>query len=177
MFAFWFAINDVDRSYNSPNSPNAAIMASYTRMLDKLYQTGARNFVLFNVPPVSRNPAFIAKGAAAQSRMAHDIADFNLRLGGMVRDFKNAHHDVKFFEADAHDVFNKILDKPSRYPESSPIKNTTGFSPAYGNPPNMFYHAPGVELAMHEYFWINDSHPTWTVHDALAAQIAKQMEA
>ncbi|KAL8707252.1 MAG: hypothetical protein Q9220_007695 [cf. Caloplaca sp. 1 TL-2023] len=177
LFAFWFAINDVLRSYEQSNPPNAAIISTYTRLIDKLYQTGARNFLFLNVPPVSRSPAITAKGPAAAASLAKDVQDLNVKLGLMIKNFEDTHHDAKVVLADAHGFLNKVLDNPAQFPQTAQIKDTKGYCAANGNAPQQYFKDPSCEYWMHQYFWINNAHPTWSVHEALAADIARQLEA
>ncbi|KAL8949052.1 MAG: hypothetical protein Q9222_004808 [Ikaeria aurantiellina] len=177
LFAFWFAINDVIRSYEKLDPPNAAIISTYTRLIDKLYKTGARNFLFLNVPPISRSPSIIAKGPAAQSLLAKEVFDFNVKIGLMIKNFESTHPDAKVVLADAHGFLNQVLDNPAKFPQTQQIKDTKGYCGPYANPPQQYFKDPGCEFWMHQYFWINNAHPTWPVHEALAADIARQLEA
>ena len=63
------------------------------------------------------------------------------------------------------------------YPQTAGYLNTTEFCVAYENgtpEPDTFNETCGIPV--NEYFWLNQLHPTYPMHDALAAQIALELE-
>jgi len=57
------------------------------------------------------------------------------------------------------------------------LQDTKGFCAAYQNgaPPSTSLSKPalGCKLALNQYFWLNDLHPTFPIHNATAAELGK----
>ncbi|KAL1881762.1 hypothetical protein Daus18300_000815 [Diaporthe australafricana] len=181
--AVWIGINDVGNSYYNGEDATAALYAQifdvYAGLADTLYDAGARNFLFLNVPPVDRSPLITESGvdgAAAQEKAA--IADWNGRVGALASALKGNHSEVNVWSFDANAVFEKVLDDPSSYPQTSGYTNTTGYCEAYENgtsEPDSFVESCGVPVD--QYFWLNTLHPTYPVHDVVAEEVAKALEA
>ena len=133
----------------------------------KLYQTGARNFLFMNVPPMDRAP-----GGA--SSLAESIPDWNSRLKGMAMNLSSTYSDVSVFTFETDVLFNLILDNPSSIKETAQITNTTGSCPAYGKDVSAPDQSdPSCSAPYNQYFWQDGLHPMFTVHQAIAAQVAE----
>ena len=154
-----------------PNNPTKANETSKCQ----LYATGARNFLLINVPPINLSPDFMSRGANAQKQVAAAIADWNGRVTGLAGSFSGQHPDTSVFAFDSHKLFSEILANPASHKETAGIKKTTSFCQAYTAPSRpAFVSSCGVGIA--EYFWFNSLHPSFTVHRALAAEIAAALQ-
>lgn len=135
LFASFFGINDVNLSYKSGNnSANTATIASYSRLVDRLYQSGARNFLFLNVPAVNRAPFTVDQGnnsmqLAEMNRRA--ILDFNMRISNMAQRLVQQHADATAFVFDTFALFNEVLDNPRSREETAGYTNTTGFCFSY----------------------------------------------
>ncbi|KAL9598875.1 MAG: hypothetical protein Q9219_004215 [cf. Caloplaca sp. 3 TL-2023] len=180
LFIVFFAVNDVYKSYSRTNNPLDAIFATYTRLVEEvlthqLYRNGARNFLFFNVVPVDRAPGIIAQGPATVAAIGKYIPAFSGRLIAMAEAFNSSHSDTEIFLFDTHNFFETVLDNPSSFPQTASIRNTDGFCPAYHHPPTMNHYNPACGLAVDQYFWLDELHPTYPVHDAAAAEIAKEL--
>ncbi|KAL8927053.1 MAG: hypothetical protein Q9208_002599 [Pyrenodesmia sp. 3 TL-2023] len=184
MFAVFFAINDVLRSYRRSDNPLEAMFATYTHLVEELYNTGARTFLLLNVPPISRSP-FITSivpllpsphPSPAES-LAFFTTAFNARLAALATHLRATYPDIKVFLFDTHALFTQILDSPLSLPQTVRVRNTDGFCPAYSRAPTMDYFDPKCGLRVDEYFWANALHPTWPVHDAMAGEIVGMLRA
>ncbi|KAL8718936.1 MAG: hypothetical protein Q9225_003998 [Loekoesia sp. 1 TL-2023] len=173
LFVIFFAINDVYRSYSRTDNPADAIFATYTRLIEQLYATGARNFLILNVPPIDRSPGIIAKGPSAVASIGAYIPIFNARFAALANALNNSHPDAKVFVFDTYTLFKRVLDNPSKFPQTKIIRNTDGFCPAYHNAPTMDFNDPRCGLAVNQYFWLNELHPTYPVHEVAAVEIAK----
>lgn len=135
LFTTFFGINDVNRFYKSENtSASAATVGSYGQVLEQLYQAGARNFLVHNVPAINRSPSTISQGNSSaqlveKSRAA--VEDFNARVVKMMTGFVEQHSDVTAFLFDNFGLFNQVLDNPKSREETSGYTNTTGFCLSY----------------------------------------------
>ena len=123
---------------------------------------------------MNRDPGQRGLGLAAQVDQGHTINNFNYRTRLLAADFTSTYPDAILFEFQTNQVFSNILGDPARYPQSSIIKNVTLDCPAYTEIlPMIDYFNASCGVPLREYFWLNALHPTYTVHDALAAEVAK----
>lgn len=177
LFGIFIGINDVGNSYESQNSSlNAIIFKVYSGLVDELYQTGARNFLFLNVPPVNRSPLTQAAGAAAQALEATDIADWNSRVAALSKNLTSTYHDATSFLFDTNAIFNQVLDDPCTYVQTCPYKNTTTYCPAYENgTPSWYTFNATCGIPVDEYFWLNTLHPTFRMHNVTAQHIAEEL--
>ncbi|KAI9657664.1 MAG: hypothetical protein M1821_002840 [Bathelium mastoideum] len=173
-FAIWIGINDVGNSFAAGNDTlNSKIFGVYGDLVRKLYVSGARNFLFLNVPPLERTPRTVAEGSEAQALEKADIADFNSRILKLTRDLSKSYLDVSAVHFDAHALFNQVLDDPTAFPETRGYKNVTDWCQQYSSgTPERDTLYPECGVAVNEYLWLNDLHPTYPIHDALAQQIA-----
>lgn len=136
IFAFFFGINDLVNSwFYSPeaNIPlHERMIVAYANVLKDLHKAGARNFLLFNIPPMERTP-MVQRAMAIDpvGWMKADVNNLNHGIGMMVQDLKKTLKEVNFFVVDAHSIFNKVLDDPNRYVPTSNLKNMTGVCRLY----------------------------------------------
>jgi phospholipase/lecithinase/hemolysin len=131
IFAIFIGINDVGNSWWQDRVINKKIFAVYGGLLEMLYNAGAKNFVLLNVPPVDRSPLTLAQTAENQASEKADITAFNSAVADLAKSVKKAHGDVNVFTVDTNKVFTQVLDKPSSYKATALYKNTTAFCDAY----------------------------------------------
>ena len=177
LFAIWIGINDVGNSFACRDkSLNPAIFAVYSNLVDQLYVSGARNFLFLNVPPLERTPRTIAAGPGVQATERADVADFNLRLDKLVRNLTDTYADVTAIQFDTHLLFTRVLDDPTVFPETTGYKNVTDWCDQYwAGTPEWDTFDPRCGIAVNEYLWLNNLHPTYPIHNATAHQIALQL--
>ncbi|KAI4141396.1 MAG: hypothetical protein L6R39_005356 [Caloplaca ligustica] len=172
LFSLFFGINDVNRSWDKRDPKiTDAIFARYRKMLDLLYLYGARNFLLHNVPPIDRGP-HVPKADATIEGPA--INDFNYRMTVLFDGFTARHKGVSVLLFNTNSLFSQVIDNPTLFPQTAIYKNTTGSCKAYesGEVPSMDYYNSTCQYPVNEYLWLNGLHPTYPVHEALAAQVA-----
>jgi phospholipase/lecithinase/hemolysin len=135
LFAFFIGINDVGNAWYKDNATTiyTSIFTVYASLIRELYASGARNFLFLNVPPVNLSPLITAQNDAgyATEYEGRVIADWNVRLGGMVKGFKTEYPDVKIFVHDTHAVFSKVLTNPGSMQQTRELRNVTGYCAAY----------------------------------------------
>ncbi|KAH9864134.1 hypothetical protein J1614_010068 [Plenodomus biglobosus] len=180
LFAFFIGINDVGNSWWLNNSSlYDAIFAEYEGLVDDVYATGARNFLFLSTPPVNLAPLTLNKNDSGYSVREEGkvILDWNARLDGMAKGLKAKYEDTAVFVHDTHGVFDAVIKNPSVFEQTQGLKNTTGFCAAYANgTPTWYTKDASCEHAVNEYLWLNDLHPTFPVHNATAASIAKLLK-
>ncbi|MCJ1254070.1 hypothetical protein MMC24_001884 [Lignoscripta atroalba] len=178
LFAAFFGINDVGNSYGQQNATlNGDIFVVYSGLVEQLYQAGARNFLFLNVPPVNRSPGTLIYGTDTINLEGADIADFNARIADLAVTLSTTHPDTTVFLFDTNAIFSMVLDNPASYPQTALYKNTTAYCDGYANgTPTQDYFNATCGIPVNQYFWLNSLHPTYPMHDAVAAQVAMLLE-
>ncbi|ORY00295.1 carbohydrate esterase family 16 protein [Clohesyomyces aquaticus] len=154
LFGVWMGVNDVGNSYWNANDTEAAllgrIMDSYFGQIDVLYATGARNFVLLNVPPIDQSPLMLGQTEAVRAQEKGVIETFNGMVRMRVRDFVGAHEGVRMLVVDTQRPFEKAI--------KSPV--------SYGSKDASCYNADGKTC-----LWFNDYHPGQAIHRLVAEAV------
>ncbi|KAL8968015.1 MAG: hypothetical protein Q9183_002660, partial [Haloplaca sp. 2 TL-2023] len=172
LFTLFFGINDVNQSWREKGQGNNdAIFSSYLEQLEALYTYGARNFLFQNLPPFDRGPH---RSTAEATLQAAVINDFNYRMHLLFNEFSRRKHDVSMLLFDTNGLFSRAIDNPSVFPQTAIYKNTTGSCAAYESfeLPSMDFYDPSCEHPVNEYLWMDALHPTYPLHEAMAAQVA-----
>ncbi|KAH9998187.1 carbohydrate esterase family 16 protein [Xylariaceae sp. FL0662B] len=182
VFAFWIGINDVGNTYGSGeaswNPLYAKIFDVYSGLVNELYLNGARNFVFINVPPVDRSPLTVGQGASSTEGEKVAIASWNQRIQDMATVLKSNDTEVNVWVYDSNKSFGEVLDDSGIYEQTAGLKNTTDYCAAYQNgtpEDNTLIASCGV--AVNEYFWLNNLHPTYPIHDVVAQQVGDALVA
>ncbi|KAF2266135.1 hypothetical protein CC78DRAFT_531803 [Lojkania enalia] len=179
LFAFWIGINDVGNSWWLNNATlYDAIFAEYDSLLEELYEVGARNFLFLAVPPVNRAPLTLQNGEEAVEGEGRVIVDWNDRLVVMSHAFQDRHDEKpSVFVHDTWQTFTSALDDPSVFPQTNGIRNTTGWCKVYENgTPDWYTYDEQCGIPVNEYFWLNNLHPTFPIHNATAASIVDYLD-
>jgi phospholipase/lecithinase/hemolysin len=126
----------------------------------------------------------------ALSHETKTILDWGGRLANLTGTFQRNHPDAMVIEFSTYKVLDAILDKPSVYTQTASLKNLTGFcdSPQRSVSPNLWLVSTNCnrsgpngntgnvcKVPVDEYFWFNNLHPTFPVHDALASEITVKL--
>lgn len=132
LFTVWIGINDVGNSWwlNYAELYDQ-IFIEYDGLMEKLYASGARNFLYLNVPPIEKSPLTVGNGEYAVVNEGLVIKDWNKRVQAMATAFKSKHKDAVTFVHDTYAVFDKVIADPKAYPQTSGLKNTTGYCKSY----------------------------------------------
>lgn len=132
LFAFWIGINDVNHSFTYMSDDLFHnLFRSYINLVEQVYETGARNFLFLNVPPVDRSPMVRDRGVEAQAKEKDVTAEFNRRLGGMVDEILWTYNGVRVLQYDTHSLFTAVLDDPTSSPETAGYMNVEDYCELY----------------------------------------------
>jgi phospholipase/lecithinase/hemolysin len=175
LFTIFIGINDIGNSYASHNVTLLPIIFNeLSSLVDRLYTSGARNFLFLNVPPIDLSPLTKTAGPTSQALEAAAIKDWNTRLSSLSTSLAKRHTDATCFIFDTHRVFKRIMEHPCAYPQTCAYRNTTGFCKAYENgTTTVDYFDAACGVSVDEYLWLNSLHPTFRLHEVVAAQIVK----
>lgn len=131
LFATFIGINDIGNSYYNANSTlYTQIFTSYALQIDALYQSGGRNFLFLNVPPVDLSPLTVEQGAEAQALEAGVVASWNQNVTVLARNLSSTYADARVFVFDTHALFTRVLEEPCEWVETCGYRNLTGFCKA-----------------------------------------------
>lgn len=179
LFATFFGINDVRRCTDQPlikddcSELYGSLFAIYGFLLEQLYNTGARNFLILNIPPLDRMP-FSRKWKYPVPPLA--VSDWNARLAFVASDLRLNHPDATVFHFDTHALFNDVIDDPKSYPQTSIYGETRDDCEEYETAGHKGDFDGHCDMELEKYLWRDALHPTTAVHEAMAAQIALMLE-
>ncbi|KAG1047508.1 hypothetical protein G6F43_010044 [Rhizopus delemar] len=158
----WIGINDIGLTFGWDNTTtiDKEIMIRYESLIDTLINYGETHFMFMNVPPIERSPRWSNTTERATTIKAH-VKAFNDRLSNMIKKLKSKYPSGTFLEYDTWALFTKILDNPAEYN----IIDITTYCVDWSAP------AQHDCKSMQEYFWHDNLHPTYPVHQALAKDI------
>ncbi|KAF9053764.1 hypothetical protein BDZ89DRAFT_293474 [Hymenopellis radicata] len=141
LFVTWIGINDCAFSKDHDASINKLFTAQ-----EELYETGARNFLFIDVPPVQRTPAVRKERAEEASK---SFLDWNACLINRIYAFNTSHPDATVMLFSSYDTFTTILDDLKRH--NLPVGDARKRGGAV---------------------WIDHLHPTSAMHDHFARYLA-----
>ncbi|RYP04654.1 hypothetical protein DL764_004316 [Monosporascus ibericus] len=183
VFAFWIGINDVGNSWwlaPAERGPlYARIFELYAALAAQLREQGARNFVFVNVPPVDRSPLMIGQGPENAAAERAVIAEWNARVADLAAALKAAGPDeVDAWVYDANASYEAALDDPTVFEATAELRNVTGYCEAYQNgTPAWDTLIESCGVPVNQYFWLNNLHPTYPIHDVVAKGVAEALAA
>ncbi|KAL8797649.1 MAG: hypothetical protein Q9195_000001 [Heterodermia aff. obscurata] len=176
LFAIFVGINDLD-SWGKGTSYRDNTFKQYSGAIDTLYSAGARNFVIYTVPPIDRGPEF----QKIQKAKRTAIDDYNGRIAAMLETLSAKHTDATFWKVNMYAIFQQVLDDPSQFPQTKDIKDTSTNCAYYASHwmrlPSMDYKNPSCKYPVNQYAWLNGRHVTYPLHDLLAKITVDALEA
>ncbi|KAG5716875.1 Thermolabile hemolysin [Termitomyces sp. T112] len=180
LFAFWIGINDVGNSFGWTNITGhepafyKKILIRLESQLEILYEEGARSFLFLTVPPTDRAPIFLQQGSKVVKRLHPLIANYNAQLATIVDNFKARHKDLDQVTVfDTQPIFNTLPDNAN----ALGFVNATGWCEAYQNGTAEKNTQIDPCAPVSSYFWLNNLHPLFTVHDVVARGISTTLSA
>lgn len=140
LFTIWIGINDAVGSYaRGPDGPegtralNERIFATYTRLIETLYDHGARNFMFLNVPAVDRSPVMGERGRRDIGLLSADLNEFNDLIAKMALELKQKYEGLNAWVYDTRTDFSSAIDDPRAFDQTSGLKNVTDKCDGYAN--------------------------------------------
>ncbi|KAF7431070.1 hypothetical protein PC9H_006788 [Pleurotus ostreatus] len=161
LFSVFIGINDIGNSYYLSGDRAAfsdTLLNAEFALVQKLQScsdSGARNFLFVNVPPIDRSP-LVRTLPDNHARLAEKtvIQGFNTKLAAKIAAFKANHTGVETYTWDSSATFTRILDSPTTY----------GFRDA-----TTFGDGTGI-------FWGNNYHPSSQAHQLFAQDVATVLQ-
>ncbi|KAL4765023.1 uncharacterized protein BDW70DRAFT_147327 [Aspergillus foveolatus] len=96
LFTVWIGINDIYSlsQRTAPFKDIPSILQSYFDLVDQLHDCGARDFLIFNVPPCDRSPKILALEPSEIRLYGAVTKEFNRQLLNAVEQWQLANPDV-----------------------------------------------------------------------------------
>jgi len=185
LFVFWFGINDVNGAWLWENRTEVwkRDLETYAKNIDIVYQSTAKNFLFVNVPPIHRAPNSLILKEELQQRKLQDVLHWNNEVANIVQNFTKTYNDVTAFWWDAFESYSEVLDDPCSHKETCSLKDLTTACPEYARLLNLEVlrdweqSEPQCPYALKEYFWMDELHHGYHMHDVTAQGVIKMMSA
>jgi len=201
LFTVWFGLNDImlafDRDVYSERLLNVEVIAAYAAVLATLYESGARQFLLLNAPPLD-----VAPGAPNEPQELEELEElrkavvgFNEAVEVMKEAFVAQNEDASVALFDVNGLLKSLMEDPTGMEQTREIRNTTtncwDYNPVLRTsrrrdrivtnsrqdalPPTQPWDRldPRCGIPWDQYFWSNELHPTHRVHEAIAAAVVR----
>ncbi|KAG8983886.1 hypothetical protein FRB94_002247 [Tulasnella sp. JGI-2019a] len=148
LFVTWVGINDIAGPIDVDKT-----LETLFELQDEIHKAGARNFLLFNIPPLPRQmksssarPSTFLEQATNRRTLWNDL------LSQRLSSFAEMYPGSSTFLFDAHALFTEILDSPTSF----------GFSTDRD-----------VGTSMDGEVWCDHIHPTTATHKIVAREVFK----
>ncbi|KAL8817416.1 MAG: hypothetical protein Q9223_003749 [Gallowayella weberi] len=191
----FFGINDVLAMLHLHNMDVALdrIYDAYRANLNFAYEAGARNFLLLNTPPMEIMPKYTGRaghgdGEVANAPEVKRIVDgYNALFPRLAAEAFASGSSAKVMVFDFHALVREMqvglaaTNTLVRQFNSHEIRNLTDSCPWYTHADGSSswgeedYFDERCGTGVGGYFWLNDSHPSWSVHKVLAGRIAEML--
>ncbi|KAI9824401.1 MAG: hypothetical protein M1832_001936 [Thelocarpon impressellum] len=134
-----------------------ALHTVYFATVDKLYDTGMRNFFFLNVPPLQYSKFVTDRGAIIAQRWASFQQTYNTKLAAKVQAYQALHPDIGTYLFDNAAAWTQVFASPTTYGfrDNSTIGD-------YGDP---------------NVIWGDGYHPSSAMHKAVSRQLASELHA
>ncbi|KAL3463684.1 GDSL lipase/esterase [Aspergillus heterothallicus] len=182
IYAIWIGTNDIgNRAFFTELQPDGLSLTAYTdcvfAQLDRLYEVGARRFVLMNLAPLHLSPQYaVAKnGGVGSSPFWEDKADYSTnltRVSEKMRQYSTLVNAVFDYQVpyevriarrypgsqialyDVHSLMTDIWTHPAAYLNGTAALNVTGFVTGCVNS------TCNEKSSWDSYMWYDELHPS-----------------
>ena len=153
LYILWLGGND----YQSMDIPNPTqVVGNIETALNSLYNFGARNFLVVNLPDLGKIPQSLRLDSVLSSSLTDLTEQHNCVLDSRLNILRQSLPDINLISVDQYDLFNQILTNPGNFGFTNVTEeclNGTTFI-ACANPDEFL-------------FW-DSTHPTTAGHQILA---------
>ncbi|KAI5293759.1 hypothetical protein KEM52_005249 [Ascosphaera acerosa] len=173
LVATFIGINDIqDSSKTTADVAGAGFSRLYADMiatqyagLEKLYESGFRNFLVIGLPILDKTPPNLHADAPLPN--ATMIRTWNTLLERGARSFEAKHPTSNIFYFDLYGFLTGIYENARSYG----FTNVTGICTAYDQADVQWNYGKYGCQPIEEYFWFNTGHITYPVHRLLASRL------
>jgi len=154
--------NDLFNGQTNVSVPITSLQTSINRLIS----SGARQFLVFNLPPLGDTPKY--NGNASTIVQYNALSQqFNAGLGTMLDGLQSANPQIKIYRFDMFGLFEQVLANPAGFD----LTNVTS-SAAPGLTTGTTSYDTSREVSNpNQYLFWDDVHPTTAVHAILAQRV------
>lgn len=152
-------INGVTNGFNAEAWERIAVRASsnVVRGIEVLYTKGARNFLVVNLPDLSKTPAARGLPASFKNLVRNNIVLFNDELDDRLASFRRMNQKAQVARLDAFSLLDAVLVDPEAY----------GFTQVTSDALDAFVNPAFDGPATNYVFW-DEIHPATKAHEWLS---------
>ncbi|GAA5834393.1 hypothetical protein JCM11251_007977 [Rhodosporidiobolus azoricus] len=186
LFSVWFGINDLELAYKRNETWLDVYGNSTFEFLDeqvgRLYSLGARHFLFHLVPPFQLSPVVSTyRSNETDTTVYNQFKDDVTLWNELMRNYVGRLHDIydgaSAMAWETEEWFEVVLSAPAMFG----FTNSTDYCESYVSQAFLVNASPSSPNATDlancgapesEYFWVDRSHPTFSVHELLATAVA-----
>jgi hypothetical protein len=141
----------------------SASISSFQESINRLVMDGARQFLVFNLPPLGETPRF---NGSQSTRDLYNMrsTQFNTALETMLGNVEVANSAVTIHRLDVNAMFEQVLTDPAAFG----LTNTRDAATPGLEPGDTSYNTSLIAPNANQYLFWDELHPTATVHAILA---------
>lgn len=183
LFIIWMGVNDIHNAFNGTDGKHddtsrhfGTVFEEFAEDVNMLYDSGARNFLFLNVPPLERSP--LAPRINEEWQWKIWVSEWNANLTSLAINFASLHPDTTAVVFDTFSMFNDMIDEPCNFEASCTFQDVSTFCAYYvfGAPTWNYTDSEHCEMGIDKYLWMNDLHPTTPVFNVTAEEIVRVMK-
>jgi phospholipase/lecithinase/hemolysin len=162
LYILWAGANDyLGGKVTNPAGP----LGNLSKAVTDLYQTGARNFLVANLPDLGKTPLALSQGIGVSQGLNQLTGVHNQGLSGALDELSKTLNGINLIPFDVNSLFNNVISKPGDYG----FTNVTDACLVSLNQSNPFVEPflPQCPDPENYLFW-DFLHPTTKTHQILA---------
>lgn len=168
LVTMWIGVNDIfdTVTYKPANVSYEAFWSSeingmFQQSVLPLYESGFKNFLFLNLPPLDRTAGNQRTSTPYPSKAQVDL--WGSILANRTQTFQATYTDSKAMMYDANTFLNGVMDNPSQYG----ITRTSSYCPAWNQIGVLTNPAAYGCSSLDKYFWYNAAHMSSQVHKVM----------
>ena len=154
LYVIWAGANDY---LGDPNPQPANTVNNLSRSIESLFNLGARNFLVPNLPDLGRTPLAGTLPPVAAASLSNLTDQHNLLLNNTLNALSGSLNGINLIPLDVNSLFDRTILTPQEFG----LKNV---SQAFLDPLN----PPSIGSNPNDYLFWDPIHPTASVHGILA---------
>lgn len=115
LYVLWAGANDYVEGRKDPDYATTNTVETIKKQIDWLIYYGAKQFLVFSLPDLSKIPEVVWRGPDAAMAIGHLSQTHNEKLAAMVTEEQKLHPDLKFIFVDIAKPFTDIIEHPEKY--------------------------------------------------------------
>nr|POE46994.1 acetylesterase [Quercus suber] len=169
LFTIWVGINDIGNAARGTDSVFELVFQEYAALMDELYRSGARNFLFITVPPFYRAPK-IRDNFPADEGMLHDrVLAWNKNVTSIAGNLRRVSIERT---ATVLDVSLIPAAQTRDFPRT--VADSTSVRDLFGQATDWYtYNKEHCDYSVDRYFWLDDLHPTFRIHNLTARMVSE----